>query len=83
MRGTRISLWFTKIRIRRQFGEGFILEGTVPKKNRSAIRFSVSNFFHELLDWQVTERLRRCIRLRARAYLRARHAVPRKIVNKI
>jgi hypothetical protein len=33
--------------------------------------FPVSNFFHELLDWQVTDRLRRCIRLRAPACLRA------------
>jgi hypothetical protein len=46
-----------------------------PKKHRS-FGFSVSNFFHELLDWQVTDRLRRCIRLRARVCLRAGHAVP-------
>src|ERR1700674_678457 len=45
MRGTRISLWFTKIRIRRQFGEGFILERTVPEKNRSGIRFLRFEFF--------------------------------------
>jgi len=44
MRGTRISLWLTKIRTRRQFGEGFILERTVLKKIRP-FGFSVSIFF--------------------------------------
>jgi hypothetical protein len=47
-----------------------------PKKTDRAFGFSVSNFFHHPVEWQVTERLRRCIRLRARACLRARHAVP-------
>jgi hypothetical protein len=54
MRGTRISLWLTKIRTRRQFGEGFILERTVLKKIEHSA-FSVSIFFHELPDWQVTD----------------------------
>jgi hypothetical protein len=44
MRGTRISLWLTKIRTRRQFGEGFILERTVLKKNR-AFGFLRFDFF--------------------------------------
>jgi len=43
-----------KIRTRRQFGEGFILERTVLKKNR-AFGFLRFDFFHELLDWQVTD----------------------------
>jgi hypothetical protein len=44
MRGTRISLWLTKIRTRRQFGEGFILGRTVLKKIQP-IRFLRSIFF--------------------------------------
>jgi len=43
-----------KIRTRRQFGEGFILERTVLKKIRpfGFLRF---DFFHGLLDCQVTD----------------------------
>jgi len=45
MRGTRISLWFTKIRIRRQFGEGFILVRTVPEKKHRPFGFLRFEFF--------------------------------------
>jgi len=44
-----------KIRTRRQFGEGFILERTVLKKKLGAFGFLRFDFFHELLDWQVTD----------------------------
>jgi hypothetical protein len=60
------SLWLTKIRNRRQFGEGFILGKNSPRK-KSQIGHRFLDFFPELLDWQVTDWLRRCISLRARA----------------
>jgi hypothetical protein len=41
MRGTRIPLWLTEIRFRRQFGEGFIFGKNSPQKNRTRFFFSV------------------------------------------